>query len=291
VEAAEALVMLGGVADTATLVRASSRRKVRTAVAAGVIVRDARGRYALPSAQEALRAANRLAGVVSHGSAAASWGWKSKWPPRRPSVTVPRNRKVSASRRTGVDLHYAELTEGERRSRVTGKARTVIDCAKQLPFDEALAIADSALRNDDVTGDELIAYADRLRTTGRPQALRVAREADARADNPFESVLRAIALDVPGLSVVPQALIDEGGLYIRPDLVDRVRRIVVEAESFEFHSDRAALLRDCERYNELGRRGWSVYRFTWGNVMRAPWYVSEVLTDAVALPLRPERPT
>jgi very-short-patch-repair endonuclease len=40
------------------------------------------------------------------------------------------------------------------------------------------------------------------------------------------------------------------------------RKIAVEADSFEFHSSVAALARDCERYNELGVRGWTVYRFT-----------------------------
>ena len=34
--------------------------------------------------------------------------------------------------------------------------------------------------------------------------LRVLDAADARADNPFESVLRAIGLDVPGFRLVPQ---------------------------------------------------------------------------------------
>lgn len=33
--------------------------------------------------------------------------------------------------------------------------RTVLDCAAQLPFDEALAVADSALRDRTVTKEEL----------------------------------------------------------------------------------------------------------------------------------------
>jgi very-short-patch-repair endonuclease len=115
----------------------------------------------------------------------------------------------------------------------------------------------------------------------------VAEEADGRAHTPFESVLRAISLDVPGLRLEPQQLIVEPGVRFRPDLVDRRRRIVVEADSFGFHSDRLALQRDCERYNELGRRGWLVLRFTWEHAMFAPSYLVAVLTDAAALPLRP----
>ena len=281
------LARLGGVADAATLIAATSRRRVRTAVAGGAIIRIGRGRYALPTAEEARQAAARLSGVVSHASAAAAWGWEAKYPPPLPHVTVPRGRNVAPDRREGVRLHSGPLTGGERREGITGRARTVIDCAKVMPFDEALAIADSALRNEDVTTRELLWWAERVRTTGRAACLRVAREADGRAHNPFESVLRAIALDVPGLDVEPQLPVRCGGRWLHPDLGDRHRRIAIEAESFEFHSDVTALVRDCERYNDLGTLGWTVYRFVWGNVMNAPWYVTRVLTAAAALPVRP----
>jgi very-short-patch-repair endonuclease len=281
-DAARMLAKLGGVADTAALVAATSRRKVRTAVAAGAIIRDGRGCYVLPTAEQAARAAARLSGVVSHASAASHWGWKVKWPPRLPSVTVPRNRNIRADRREGVEVHYGHLSDTERNERVTLPGRTVMDCAKTLPFDEALAIADSALRNDDVTRGELLWLAERVRTTGRAGCLRVASEADARAHNPFESVLRALALEVDGLHLEPQVVLVEGAVHIQPDLTDVERRIVVEAESYEFHSDRKALGRDCERYNALGRSGWTVYRFTWEHAMFRPEYVTEVLTGAVA---------
>lgn len=103
--------------------------------------------------------------------------------------------------------------------------------------------------------------------------------ADARADNPFESVLRAIALGVPDLSVEPQVWIEGIG---RPDLVDVARRLVLEADSFEFHGRRAALTHDCERYNALVADGWRVLRFAWEHVMFQPAYVRGVLELAVA---------
>ena len=58
--------------------------------------------------------------------------------------------------------------------------------------------------------------------------LRVAAEASGKAANPFESVLRAIALDVDGLDLRPQEVISEDGFTVRPDLVDRERRIFSE---------------------------------------------------------------
>jgi very-short-patch-repair endonuclease len=172
------------------------------------------------------------------------------------------------------------------REGVTSPAWTVIDCAKDLPFDEALAIADSALRHGDVTKAELLRLAEQVTSTGRRRALRVAQAADGRAANPFESVLRAIALDVRGLDVEPQVVISENGFLGRPDLVDVARRVVLEADSFDFHGRRRAMKRDCERYNGLVLCGWIVLRFTWEHVMFQPDYVAGCLRLLVNRPLR-----
>ncbi len=82
-------------------------------------------------------------------------------------------------------------------------------------------------------------------------------------------------------------MISEDGFTGRPDLVDRERRIVAEADSFEFHGRRNALHRDCERYNALAVRGWLVLRFSWEHVMHDPAYVRECF-EAAAL-WRPQR--
>ncbi len=58
--------MMGGVATRAALVAATSRAHVDGALRTGEVVALARGRYALPGAEEALAAAHRLTGIVSH---------------------------------------------------------------------------------------------------------------------------------------------------------------------------------------------------------------------------------
>jgi very-short-patch-repair endonuclease len=277
VDVEEVLARSGGVADTRRLVAVTSRRRVATAVDAGRIVRDAHGRYALPTADEARRAANRLDAVVTGPSAAASHGWETKLPPPRPDVTVPAKRRVTPDRRRGVDLHWRDIDPDDVWNGILRAGPTVIDCAKRLPFDEALAIADSALRHGNVTPQGLLALARQVPTTGRRQTLRVATEASELAANPFESVLRATSLDVPRLDLRPQVVIEQDGWVGRPDLVDVERRIVVEADSFEFHGHRRALKRDCERYNALVLRGWVVLRFSWEHVMHQPDYVRQCL--------------
>ncbi len=104
--------------------------------------------------------------------------------------------------------------------------------------------------------------------------------ADGLADNPFESALRALGIDVPGLRLQPQRVIPGIG---RPDLVDPELRLVVEADSFEFHGRRSMLKRDCERYNAFVADGWLVVRFSWEHVMFAPAYVDRVLRSVVRL--------
>jgi very-short-patch-repair endonuclease len=282
-DAVTALHRCGGLADHATAVRLSSRRQVRRALGAGDIVRVARGRYALPTADVALTAAARVGGVVSHRSAAARWGWALKEQPALPEVTVPKHRRC---RREGVRLHWADLHEDDvREGTVTSRERTLVDCLRKLPFDEALAIADSALRNEDLTKGQLLALAATVRGPGAPRVRRVAAHADGRAANPFESVLRALAIEA-GLDVVAQLPMWDRGVRARPDLVDEVRGLILEADSFEWHGKRAALRRDCRRYTAMVVAGWRVLRFAWEDVMHDQEYVRSVLA-AVSRP--PER--
>jgi len=286
----EALQRLGGVADRKALLRLTSRRRLRTSLAGGEVVKAGHRGYALVTSQAGLRAARQLSGIASHENAAIWHGWEIKLEPEQPHVIVPRDRKVAAHRRRGIRVWFRSLEEHEHDGLVTSKERTVIDCARDLPFDRALAVADSALRHGDVTRDQLVELALAVPTRGRARALRVALAADGGAANPFESVLRAIALDVRGLTVEAQAVISESGYTCRPDLVDRSRRIVIEADSFEFHSTRKALRRDIERYNNLVVRGWTVLRFAWEHVMFEPDYVRACLVAVTGGPEEPAIP-
>ena len=276
----EALQRLGGIADVATLLGVTSRARLRKAVDSGLVVREATGRYALPGTDEAVRAAHRLAGILVEDSAAQYYGWEMKHRPSTPCAAVPRKRNVPARLRSGVRVRFLDLDPADINRVATSPGETVMRCAARLPFDEALAIADSGLRRFDVTSPDLVRRAEVMPDRYRSRCLRVAEHADGRAANPFESVLRAIALDVPSLSVEPQVWVEGIG---RPDLLDKRRRLVIEADSFEFHGRRKALKSDCERYNAFVTAGWTVLRFSWEHVMFEPDYVRAVLS-AVAQP-------
>ena len=272
-----ALNELGGVARRHELLRLTRRKPLQRAVVQGEITRTARGLYRLASADRARVRAAELRGVASHLSAATLHGWEVAFPATCPWITMPRN--VGGPVQDDCFVFWADL-KGED-GRVTSPLRTVIDCARRLEFGPALAVADSALRHGDVSHADLLEAAAVVRGKGAARARHVARHASGLAANPFESMLRSIALDV-GLAVEPQVGIALGADgVVRPDLVDRGRRLVLEADSWEFHAGKDAHARDCRRYNLLVLHGWTVLRFTWRQVMHDPDYVRRCLISLV----------
>jgi len=274
---------LGGVARRTELRPRFTAREISAAVDAGLLVRDAPGHFALPTADAARRAVRRVNGVAVGRSAAAMWRLPLKTQPLRPEVAVPRGRRVRPEDQRSCQVHWRALGpqdvyDGE----VTTPLRTVIDCARTLPFDEALAVADSALRARRVTRADLIQAAQAVPRSGRAAALRVAQEASGDAANPFESVLRAISLDVAGLHLVPQAPVVSAGRTIHPDLSDADLRIVVEGDSHEFHTNPRQIDIDCERYDELTLDGWLVLRFSHRHAMARQDWVRATMGRAAA---------
>lgn len=277
-DAVTALERLGGIADARSLLRLTTRRRVRRALREGLMAQGSRGRYVLPTASDAHAKAAELSAVVSLRSAAAHYGWELKTQPGVPELTIRRKRNLPAEQRKGVRLLWVDLPPDDLRQGVTTPLRTVIDCARHLPFDEALAIADSALRSGLVTRADFDGAF--VQGGGAGSVRRVLEAADGRATNAFESVLRALCL-LAGLDVVPQLGLDLGTGTIHPDLVDLARKVALEADSWTFHTGRKAHRRDCARYNLLVLRGWRVLRFTWEQVMHDQPYVRWVLAELV----------
>ncbi|HLU42657.1 MAG TPA: DUF559 domain-containing protein [Microthrixaceae bacterium] len=185
--------------------------------------------------------------------------------------------EVPRDARSVAVVHRADLSASE--GLLTTKETTLEQCLRHTPFDEALSVADSALRAG--TGRQQLAHiAETARGPGSRQARRVAAVATPLAANPFEPTLRAIALEVPGLSVRPQVTLPGLG---RPDLVDERLRLILEADSSTWHGHRAALASDCRRYNRFVVEGWTVLRFSYEDVMGRAEEVRRVLIAAVAL--------
>ena len=93
-------------------------------------------------------------------------------------------------------------------------------------------------------------------------------------------MLRAIALDVPGLRVQPQGWIGRVG---RVDLVDDLLLIAIEADSWQHHGSPEAFRSDVRRYTDFACLGWVVVRFLWEQVMHQQALVHAALADVAAV--------
>ena len=274
----------GGLSTRAALIAATSRRDVDRALHDGVIVRAGHGRYTLHSVVEASRVAHGANGVLSLTSAALHHGWEVKMTPPKPHVTFPRHRNIPVQWRDQLIVHRCDLSVDDITDGATSRELTLTQCLRVLPDDEALVIADSALRaGEDATLRRAVAS---VRGRGQAKAERIGQAARGEAANAFESAMRAICNTVPGLHVEPQVVISSTHCWARPDLVDRERQIVIECESFEFHAVREGFRKDVRRYTLLVADGWTVLRFVWEDVMFRPEWVREVLMRAVGVDAR-----
>ena len=270
-----ALRARGGAAHWTELKASLTRDQLELALASGRVSRARRNLYVLADIREVRRIAIAAGGVASHLTAAQHWGWKVKDPPARPCITVPRGSRKPAG---DLELHWQDLTPAETAGHVTRRVPTVIACARAYDAATALCVADSALREGQVTRHQLLRAAQGSPRTGRAKAISVAQLADGRAANPFESVLRWVCASVAGLCAVPQVEVEGVG---RVDLMDTRLGIVIEAESVEFHGSAEAFRRDVTRYTRCAQRGLVVVRFTWHEVMHDPDYVRGALAAVV----------
>ncbi len=304
------LAGLGGVASGAELVHVSSWAALRACVADGSVTRVGKATYAAssisgravsesarsrawsiweegPDEQELAVLAGRMGvararkAALSRRCAAAARGWQLWREPAMLELAVPQGRRAWPD--DPASIVRRNLTPAERAEHLTSALRTVVDCARELPFCEALAVADSSLRAGDLGQHELREAGDVYRGAAAGRVRRVTAAADGRAANPFESALRASVLDVPGFRPVPQFQITDAGFFARVDLYDPELGIVLEADSYEFHGSPERFAADRRRYTELQTRGNIVLPFTWGVVAAEPEWVRQMVHAAVLL--------
>lgn len=263
----------GGSATRAELLETTTQATLDAALTAGLVARHRRGVYGLPLDGVPARAA-QLGAHLSHRSAALHHGWGVLHVPDLPELVAPRSRRIPVP--DDVALRLRTLAEGDVGLRATKPLRTVIDCARDLPLAEGLAVADSALRSGAVTAEELAAAV--LPRTGRTAARRVLDLASAEAASPFESGLRAAAIEAADRHWVPQVPVRlRDGRVLHADVGNPDTRIALEADSLEFHRTREDLRRDSWRHDEMTLAGWVVLHFAWEHVMFNPDWVRKVI--------------
>ena len=200
-------------------------------------------------------------------------------------LTVPRNRsrlKVGGWQVVRADVRADEVEE-TCGLRVTTALRTVLDLCRVLSFVHAVVAADSALRRELVEVSELLGALSAARGRGAARLRAVAAAVDPSSGSVLESLLRLL-LRGAGLEPLTQfTVLDARGRFVaRVDFCWPAARLVVEADGFAFHADRAAYRRDRERLNDLERSGWRVLRFTWEDVLHRPDHVLALVRECLA---------
>jgi hypothetical protein len=226
--------------------------------------------------------------VVSHASAAVLHGLRL-WAVRLDRVHVTRDATSGGRASRRFHLHTARLREDEVVEidgiPVTSLARTAVDLARTLPYEQAVVAVDSALdlRRGRTPGRAALARRDCdeaiTRATGwpgGPAARRVGRFAADGAESAGESRSR-IAIAAAGLPPPVLQLVVPGiarGVDGRVDFAWRDQRVVGEFDGRVKYGRLLApgqeagdaIFAEKVREDAIRAAGWTVLRWTWGEL-------------------------
>lgn len=259
--AVSALRSLGGITRTVRLTAVgATEHAMRRAVADGTIIRPRHGLVALITTPRPILAAAAAGGSLSCVAAAAYYGF---WTPRdqRLHVSIQPNARTMPTPAVVFHRDAHHLTGVERF--VVSPQTCVAQCIRELPFDHAVALLDSARHGERTRSAGFPALDLSLLAAVLPRRLhRVLSASDPRAESGAESIAR-VRLARAGMEVRPQQWVTRD---IRVDLLIG-HRLVVEIGSTTFHAAPEQYEKDHDRATTLLALGFDLIEFTTRQVM------------------------
>jgi very-short-patch-repair endonuclease len=223
--------------------------------------------------------------AVAQRSAAAWYGWSLLNRPMDIELFVPRRRCPTpwpGARIMRTQLNASDVTR-VRNVPITTPMRTALDLAQNLPLADAVAVLDAACRRGGVRSGGL---RFELRRLGRPKTTLIAALVDPQRASVYESLFFVLMVQAHMTPPRCQFEIRRGTVLLaRADFAWPHRRVIVEIDGFEFHSDRDAFVRDRRRQNLVVNEGWRVLRFTPADLLLRPNEVIAEVRTALRLPL------
>ena len=211
-------------------------------------------------------------GATLAGHAAAAHHGMLDWDGRDVEVIVPRSagRAIDGirSRRCRLDPCDAWTRD---HIRVTSPARTILDVAAAMAFRALRRTVRQAQAEQRVNVRQLL---DVLHRHPRHRGAAKLRAAIVDGPAPTRSELEDLALDlldcagVERPEVNPRLRLD--GRVIRPDLLFRRQRLVIELDGRRWHDDPLTRQDDADRQAILEAHGYRVLRITWSQVVARP---------------------
>lgn len=198
--------------------------------------------------------------------------------------------------------HRTPLVETQITSRrgipVTDPSRTLLDLAAVLREKDVERAFESALRRS-LTDIETIVERLRLRgrsgrngTTAWRRLLAKRDPTLVPTDSDFETLLDQLIERFGLPQPVRQFQIRDGrGQHVKwADFAYPRERVIIEADSIEFHMHSEAFRRDRNQTNELAALGWIVLRFTHWEVVNRPEQVAATIARTLGLVSAAEHP-
>jgi very-short-patch-repair endonuclease len=217
--------------------------------------------------------------LLSHDAAAALWGLRS--PQKGPIDVTVAGRETRD--RPGIRSHTARLHPRDATRKhgipVTSPARTLLDLAATLPQRELDRAVEQAQVQRQASlhslNEQFARYPGHRGAAALTRAIRTdPKLTRSRLERRMLALIRAARLPTPATNT---KVCDW-----EVDLVWHPRRLVVELDSYGFHSTRAAFERDRRKDQELQATGWRVIRFTWRQITDEPEAVIAALATALA---------
>lgn len=236
-----------------------------------VAVRDRAAQLAVPGS------------VLAGPSAARRWGLDV--PDDRVCLIV---RPHTTTRHRDALLLYESLEAGDLQSfegvPITSRERTVFDCLRLVPEQQAVRLLDLALQSRWITMDDL---ADRVRRhlgrRGARRLVRLLRLASGATRSAAERLAERLLQQAGIGGWVANFPIREGGGFVGVgDFVFRRVKLVIEIDGWAFHVTPDRFQADRQRQNRLVAAGWTVLRFTWRDLTQRPDYVISTIRAMLA---------
>lgn len=276
-----------GLATTAELLTAMTRKQLDAAVRRGRLIRVWRGVYATaePDLMTRLWALDLVIGghaVACLHTAATLYGFGVHDSPvvhvLDPGTGLRSTTGLVVHRREGAPLQLISSREA------TAPAWTAVEVARQVPRPRALATLDAALHNRRCSIAQLADAVDRQRgRRGIVEVRALLPLADGRAESAMESEARLAMLD-HGLPLpdLQHPIRGRDGELWRVDFAWPDARVAAEYESVQFHAGAAAMLRDRKRIAGIQDAGWIVIPIVADDVRRTPARMCARISRALA---------
>jgi len=280
-----------------TLAQASASgipiRTIQSRVAAGIYEAIHPGVYgysgAEPTWERAVFAAvlsTSAPAAASHQTAAYVWGLTTRRPK---SIEVVTNRHQRPKRfdftvHESKDLLDSDIVEVDGLP-VTSAVRTVVDIGASAPRWLVESCLDSGLRTDMFTAWQVRCFIARVARPGR-NGVGVVRPLvedrlawDSVTESDLEDLFRSVVSRLRFPMPEPQfKLFDTVGDFVgRFDFAYPTRMALIETDSERWHMDSASFRRDREKQNQAHALGWTVYRFTWRQLVDDPDSVRRII--------------